>query len=180
METGAVRRLLDLNPDFDRNALAPAERLEWRSPLGNPDYAYFVRPRTRMPRNGYPLVIVHYRPRGFLRGGSGDFSPIQAYAAAGIAVLAVDRPEDWDLAARAEEDDEIEVQQFTGLRQRRDIFDALEIALDGLVARGDVDATRIGISGLSDGSASTAFAINHSNRFRAASISAAPGSQFFF
>ncbi|MGE0291443.1 MAG: Atxe2 family lasso peptide isopeptidase [Hyphomonadaceae bacterium] len=171
METGAVRRLLDLNPDFDRNALAPAERLEWRSPLGNPDYAYFVRPRTRMPRNGYPLVIVHYRPRGFLRGGSGDFSPIQAYAAAGIAVLAVDRPEDWDLAARAEQDDEIEVQQFTGLRQRRDIFDALEIALDGLVARGDVDATRIGISGLSDGSASAAFAINHSNRFRAASIS---------
>lgn len=171
MESGAVRRLLDLNPEFDRNALAPAERLEWRSPLGNPDYGYFVRPRTRMPRNGYPLVIVHYRPRGFLRGGSGDFSPIQAYAAAGIAVLAVDRPEDWDLAARAEHDDDVEVRQFEGLRQRRDIFGALEIALDTLIARGDVDASRIGISGLSDGSASTAFAINHSDRFRAASIS---------
>lgn len=171
MESGSARRLLDLNPDFDRDALAPVERLEWQSPLGNPDYGYFVRPRTRMPRGGYPLVIVHYRPRGFLRGGSGDFSPIQAYAAAGIAVLAVDRPEDWDLAARTEHDDDIEVHQFEGLRQRRDIFDALEIVLNTLVSRGDVDASRIGISGLSDGSASTAFAINHSNRFRAASIS---------
>lgn len=168
---GGVRELLDFNPDFPRSRLAPVERLEWRSPRGNPDYAYFVRPPAPMPPGGYPLAIVHYRARGFLRGGSGDFSPIQAYAAAGIAVLAVDRPENWDYAAQIEDDREIERLQFENSSLRRDVFAALEIALDQLVERGLVNPNRIGVSGLSDGSASTAFAIIHSDRFRAASIS---------
>lgn len=171
LDSGAVATLHELNPDFDRAALAPAERLEWRSPLGFPDFGYFVAPRTPRPAAGFPLVIVHYRARGFLRGGTGDFSPVQAYAAAGIAVLVVDRPEDWDLDAREPDEDEIERQSFEALRQRQDIFDALEAGLAPLIARGDVDPGRIGISGLSDGSASTAYAIAHSNRFRAASIS---------
>lgn len=167
---GRVRQLLNFNPAFDRTRLAPVERLEWSSPAGNPDYAYFVRPTSRMPRAGYPLVIVHYRARGFLRGGSGDFSPIQAYAAAGIAVLAVDRPEAWGLEQRLP-DDEVEQAQFDRSSLRQDILGALNIGIDTLVDRGVVDPQRIGISGLSDGSASTAFAINHSDRFRAASIS---------
>jgi len=171
MQSGQTSQLLDLNPDFPRRQLAPAERLEWRSPAGSPTYAYFVRPRSQMPLGGYPLVIVHYRPRGFLRGGSGDFSPIQAYAAAGIAVLAVDRPEPWDLYARNVDDDETERANFEGSRLRRDIHAALLSGIDTLVTRGDVNPARVGITGLSDGSASTAFAINHSDRFRAASIS---------
>lgn len=171
MQNGETSPLLDLNPDFPRRQLAPAERLEWRSPAGNPTYAYFVRPTSAMPPGGYPLAIVHYRPRGFLRGGSGDFSPIQAYAAAGIAVLAVDRPEPWDLYALNEDDDETERMNFEGSRLRRDIQGALLTGIDTLVARGDVNASLVGLTGLSDGSASTAFAINHSDRFRAASIS---------
>jgi dipeptidyl aminopeptidase/acylaminoacyl peptidase len=171
MRSGEIAQLLDLNPAFPRRQLAPAERLEWRSPAGNPTYAYFVRPQSPMPAGGYPLAIVHYRPRGFLRGGSGDFSPIQAYAAAGIAVLAVDRPEPWDLYAREEDDEEIERINFEDSRLRRDIQAALLGGIDTLVARGNVNPSRIGITGLSDGSASTAFAIIHSTRFRAASIS---------
>ncbi len=167
---GRVRELLDLNPQFDRRRLAPVERLEWSSPAGNPDYAYFVRPASRMPRGGYPLVIVHYRARGFLRGGSGDFSPIQAYTEAGIAVLAVDRPEDWSLGQRVA-DDEVERTQFAGANFRHDVFAALQIGIDTLINRGLVNPDRVGISGLSDGSASTAFAIIHSDNFRAASIS---------
>ncbi len=169
--TGVTATLLDLNLDFDRRALAPAGRLEWRSPLGHEDYGYFVRPLGPKPERGFPLVITHYRARGFLRGGTGDFSPIQAYAAAGIAVLAVDRPEDWDATARETDDNEIERRNFDGLRLRADVFGALNTALDALIARGDVDASRIGISGLSDGSASTAYAIAHTHRFRAASLS---------
>ena len=53
---------------------------------------------------------------------------------------------------------------------RRYINGALDAELDTLVARGDVDPDRIAISGLSDGAVTTAYALNHSQRFRAASI----------
>jgi dipeptidyl aminopeptidase/acylaminoacyl peptidase len=106
-----------------------------------------------------------------LRGGAGDFSPIQAYARAGLGVFVVDRPEDMDLLQRVADDTEIERENWQGLKERRDIVAALNRGVDILVDRGDVDPHRIGISGLSDGAATTAYAIGHSHRFRAASMS---------
>lgn len=170
MQSGARTTLLDLNPEYDRAARQPAERLEWTSPAGHQDFGYFIRPAGNVHKP-YPLVIVQYRAVGFLRGGQGDFSPIQAYARAGLGVFMVDRPENVDLLRRVADDVEIERQSWQGLRERRDIFAALERGIDLLVRRGDVDPHRIGISGLSDGAATTEYAVGHSNRFRAASVS---------
>lgn len=171
LSSGASTTLVDLNPDYDVAAQATAERLEWNSPAGEPVFGYFVRPlgETRAP---YPLVIVQYRARGFLRGGAGDFSPIQAYARAGLAVLVVERPEDSELGQRIADDYEIERRTWRGLRLRRDVYGALDRGIEMLIRRGDVDPSRIGISGLSDGSTTTVYAIAHSHRFRAASIAA--------
>src|SRR3546814_4567827 len=47
------------------------------------------------PFLSYPLVVVQYDTRGFLRGGTGDEYPIQALAASGFAVLSVSRPIDY-------------------------------------------------------------------------------------
>ena len=170
MNSGGSTTLLDLNPDYDIASQAPAERIEWLSPAGEPVFGYFVRPPgVTAP---YPLVIVQYRARGFLRGGAGDFSPIQAYARAGLAVLVVERPEATDLAQRIVDDYEIERRTWEGLQLRRDVVGALERGVDILISRGDVDPDRVGISGLSDGSTTTTYAISHSHRYRAASIAA--------
>jgi len=169
MNSGASSTLLDLNPDYDIASQAPAERVEWRSPAGAPVFGYFVRPLgNRSPP--YPLVIVQYRARGFLRGGAGDFSPIQAYARAGLAVLVVERPEATELSQRIVDDYELERRTWEGHQLRRDVVGALEQGIDFLISRGDVDPARVGISGLSDGSVTTAYAISHTHRFRAASI----------
>ncbi|MBX9747386.1 MAG: Atxe2 family lasso peptide isopeptidase [Hyphomonadaceae bacterium] len=169
MNSGASTTLVDPNPDYDTASQATAERIEWRSPAGEPVFGYFVRPLGGGAAP-YPLVIVQYRARGFLRGGAGDFSPIQAYARAGLAVLVVERPEATDLSQRIVDDYEIERYTWEGHRLRRDVVGALERGIDLLIQRGDVDPNRVGISGLSDGSVTTAYAISHSHRFRAASI----------
>lgn len=170
LETGATTTLVDLNSNYDVAAQATAERVEWRSPSGAPVFGYFVRPL--IGHAPYPTVIVQYRARGFLRGGSGDFSPVQAYARAGLATFVVDRPEDEDAWARNDDDDRRESESWRGLRERRDVYGALDHGIDTLVRRGDVDAERIGISGFSDGAVTAAFAIIQSRRYRAASISA--------
>lgn len=170
LQSGGTTTLVDFNSDYDLSAQAPAERIEWRSPAGAPVFGYFVRPLTGAAP--YPTVIVQYRARGFLRGGSGDFSPVQAYARAGLAVFVVDRPENEDAWARTGDDDERERESWRDLRERRDVYGALDRGIDILVRRGEIDADRIGISGFSDGAVTTAFALIHSNRFQAASISA--------
>jgi dipeptidyl aminopeptidase/acylaminoacyl peptidase len=168
MITGATRRIVDFNPEFERASDA-GEKLQWSSPAGNPDYGYFFRPRSG--HGPYPLVIVQYRAFGFLRGGQGDYSPVQAYTRAGIAVLCIDRVDDDELYQTLTDDIEIAAREWRGLRQRRDNQGAIDRVLNLLVRRGDVDPSRIGISGLSDGSVATGYAIAHSKRFRAASIS---------
>src|SRR3546814_5155407 len=52
-------------------------------------------PAPSRPSKPYPLVVVQYDTRGFLRGGTGDEYPIQALAASGFAVLSVSRPIDY-------------------------------------------------------------------------------------
>ena len=39
------------------------------------------------------MVVVQYDTRGFLRGGTGDEYPIQAFANRGYAVLSFRRPQ---------------------------------------------------------------------------------------
>src|SRR3546814_9514621 len=48
----------------------------------------------------YPMVVVQYRTRGFLRGGTGDEVPIQTLADQGFLVLSVDNLTYEDIVGR--------------------------------------------------------------------------------
>ncbi|PMY01186.1 peptidase, partial [Pseudomonas sp. MPR-R2A5] len=68
------------------------ERLRSTNSFGLPSFADLDLPIGYVPGKRYPLVVVQYNSRGFLRGGTGDDYPIQAFANRGFAVLSVDKP----------------------------------------------------------------------------------------
>src|SRR3546814_13128841 len=70
-------------------------RLRWINRFGLQAIGDLVIPDPSRPSKPYPLVVVQYDTRGFLRGGTGDEYPIQALAASGFAVLSVSRPLDY-------------------------------------------------------------------------------------
>jgi dipeptidyl aminopeptidase/acylaminoacyl peptidase len=86
-----IRRIVNLNPEFDSLRQSPAERMEGTNRLGEHWFAYLVKPLDLVPGKKCPLVVTTYRSGDyFLRGASGDENPIQVYAAKGFAVLAFD------------------------------------------------------------------------------------------
>lgn len=167
-----VRSIFDANPEFAALDVPRVERLRWRSPTGLPAWGDLVVPQGPAPTAGWPLVIVQYRSRGFLRGGTGDEYPIFSLAAQGIAVLSFERP---PLLAQTmshlTDIKAIVAATLKGWAERRSTHASLRSGLDLLLSRGDIDGERLGISGLSDGSATARYALIHGPRFRAAAIS---------
>lgn len=170
--TGASRVLFDPNPEIGARRLGRVERLYWRNELGIETYGDLVLPPDYERGQKLPLVIVQYTTQGFLRGGSGDESPIQAFAARGYAVLSFQRPSLRALqpteGSSLEESIAADSHEW---RERRVIHASLMSGLRLLIDRGIVDETRIGITGHSDGSTTTQFAlINAPGVFKAAAI----------
>lgn len=174
LDDGRARTIFDPNPEFARLRLGHVERLRWRSPSGAETFGDLVLPPGYVPGKKLPLIIVQYLSTGLLRGGIGDEYPIQLFAAAGYAVLSFDAPPslgEWDGSKR--DLDAAVVESMKGWRSRRATFSALETGIDLLVARGLVDRTRIGITGVSDGSTTAQFGLIHRpDLFAAASVSA--------
>jgi len=170
--TGAIRPLFNANPEFADLDLPRVERIRWRNPEGLPAWGDLVIPNGEAPAAGWPLVIVQYRSRGFLRGGTGNEYPIFALAAQGIAVLSFERP---PLLAQMRPDikdsGDLVAATLKGWAERRSTHAALVAGLDLVLARGEIDGDRLGITGLSDGSATARYALIHGPRFRAAAIS---------
>lgn len=165
------RVLFDPNPNFRHFVLGHIERLQYKNPYGIECIADLVFPVNYKRDVRYPLVVVQYQTRGFLRGGTGDEVPIQALANRGFAVLSMQNPSPWPLtrgALTADDADAALMRDFTG---RRSILSSIEAAISLLIDRGIVDRSRIGISGLSDGSSTVQFAALNSNFFRAGSVS---------
>ncbi|MET3711769.1 dipeptidyl aminopeptidase/acylaminoacyl peptidase [Sphingomonas trueperi] len=164
--TGRRDVLFDPNPEFTSLTLGRVERLYARNSFGLASFADLVLPVGYQPGKRYPLVVVQYVSRGFLRGGTGDDYPIQAFANRGFAVLSIDKPE--AVGARAAPDfvegDRINLKDFA---DRRSVLEAVEAPVRAAIARGIADPTRIGITGLSDGSSTMQFALLHSTLFSA-------------
>lgn len=170
--TGRVQVIYDPNPEFAGLALGKVERLRWTNALGLKAWADLVLPPGYQGHAKLPMVVVQYHSSGFLRGGTGDEYPIHALAAAGFAVLSVER-------------DVLNPSVFPGIRtwpqlnarllrdwaQRRGLLNSLEKVVGMVVARGIADPRRIGITGLSDGSSSARFALINSKLFSVAAIS---------
>ncbi len=172
-KTGAMRTLFDPHPAFKVD-LTRVQKLEWRDAFSNDTFAHLVYPAGYRKGTRYPLVIVQYRSRGFLRGGVGGEYPIHVLASQGFFVLSWDRPDFRDIWAKYSA---IEAQRYTGEQNREHISkqSALETVLDHLAARELIDRARVGITGLSDGAETVRVGLIHSNRFATAVVSQAPG-----
>jgi dipeptidyl aminopeptidase/acylaminoacyl peptidase len=170
LRDGTSTTLFDPNPDLQNISFSQVEKLECDDGFGNDAAGHLIYPRDYTPGQRYPLVIVQYRSRGFLRGGVGDEYPIHVFAANGFAVLSFDEPDDRQLAARADVATDV-TSDYTGFRKQISHFNALNIEVNELIARGLVDPNRIGITGLSDGAENVAYALIHSSKFAAAAVS---------
>ena len=159
--SGNVKKLVDLNPEFEFLRQSPAERVEGTNRFGENWYAYLVKPLDYESGRRYPLVVTTYRSGDyFLRGGPGDENPIQVYAARGFVVLDFDtgflrniRPGDFE----------------DKLLDWASPVASIESAVQRLVDAGLVDPSRVGFAGYSHGVEIGGFAVTHSHLFRAAS-----------
>jgi dipeptidyl aminopeptidase/acylaminoacyl peptidase len=169
--TGGIEPVFDPNPEFKSLRFGAVERLEWTSKFGLSSWGELVLPPDYHPGQKLPLIVVQYRPRGFQRGGIGDEYPIQLFAARGYAVLHFNQPA--SINAKRKDLTELDATKadYKDSAYRTTSVDALQTALNLLVARGIVDPARIGITGLSSGSENARYAIVNTHLFAAASIS---------
>lgn len=171
-DSGRQRLLLNPNPEIGPSTLPEVRRLRWRNKDGLEAWGDLVIPHGTPPAAGWPLVIVQYTSEGFLRGGTGDEYPIFPLAGRGIAVLSFDAPDRMTWLRKDLTD--VTAMVAAGHKDwadRRSINDSLMRGIDLALARGDLNPDRIGISGLSDGSTTTRFALINNDRFAAAAIS---------
>lgn len=180
-ETGALRTVLDANPEFKNFQFTRVEKLEWKEQSGTDAVGHLVYPVGYEEGRRYPMVVVQYMSRGFLRGGVGDEYPIHPMAANGFFVLSFDRPfrspeytaHYEDRTTRAHED-------MRNFWERDSALSALEIIIEKLDARGLIDSTRIGHTGLSDGAETVWYGLIHSDKFAAAAVSGGAITPDFF
>jgi dipeptidyl aminopeptidase/acylaminoacyl peptidase len=172
-KTGRDTLLFDPNPEFTQIRLGATRRLRWRNAYGVESFGDLVLPPDYHPGARVPLVVVQYRTRGFLRGGTGDEYPIQLFASRGYAVWSVERPR--SLAEMAPDPlwrtwEDAETQNIQGWRDRRSILSSVVTGVEMLIRQGLVDPARVGITGLSDGSTTARFALINTRLFSAASV----------
>jgi dipeptidyl aminopeptidase/acylaminoacyl peptidase len=171
--TGNLAELYDPNPEWRAFDQPRIETIEVSDAYGNDAFAHLVFPANYRAGRRYPVVVVQYRSRGFLRGGVGGEYPILPLAGRGYFVLSVDRPE-WRGAEASLP--QAELDQRTALDNSENLMkqSALEAMLAELDRRGLSDPRRIGITGLSDGAETLYWAITNSDLFAAAVASTQP------
>lgn len=162
--------LFDPNPEFSRLTLGKTERLHFRNAMGSETIADLVMPVGYRVGQKVPMVVVQYETRGFLRGGTDDEYPIQAFANRGYAVFSFKRPQ---LAStlNAKDYDEVGRENLKQFADRKNVQASLDAGIRLVVDRGIADPGRIGITGLSDGSTTVEWALMHSSLFSAAAMS---------
>jgi len=170
--SGRMRTLFVPNPEFARIRIGGVRRLRLRNAFGLESWADLVTPPGFDGKERLPTIIVQYRSRGFLRGGTGDDYPVFLFAARGYAVLSLEQPHN---VAYARSDlpnwDAVNAFSTHDWRERQSLYSSLEAAVDAGVAAGVVDPKRVGITGLSDGATTVQYALIHSRHFAAAAIS---------
>jgi len=172
LSSGDISPIYDPNPNWSALPITRVERLEADDAYGNQGFAHLVWPRDYQAGRLYPMVVVQYRSRGFLRGGVGGEYPIHALAARGYFVLSVDRTDNQDLLVRLPAAQSQLVAELDGseLRMKQTQLEGL---LRQIGERNIVDPARIAITGLSDG-AETVFWMISQTRLFAAAVSSSP------
>lgn len=170
--TGAIATLFNPNPEFDRIRLGSVRRLRWKNDIGLESWGDLVLPPAYKAGDRLPLVVVQYYSLGFLRGGTGDEYPIYLLAQRGFAVLSIQRP---TFAAAADPNlqdwEAINAANQRGWAERKSLLSSVLVGVSKAIETGAIDQQRVGISGLSDGAATVAFALINSDAFAAAAMS---------
>lgn len=172
LRNGRIETLFDPNPQFQRLKFGTVVPITWSDQHGVEGFGHLVKPIGYTSGRRYPLVIVQYRSRGFLRGGVGDEYPIHVLAAKGFAVLSFHRPDDWEVEATSSSEDEVTRKRYKDFHDLRRVLSVLLAGMDTLEQMGVIDGRRVGITGLSDGGETAGFALIHApDRFAAAAVS---------
>lgn len=150
LHDGTITTIADMNPEFRNFSFTKVEKILGKDAYGNPAHAHLVYPKGYEEGRRYPLVIVQYRSRGFLRGGVGDEVPIHVLAQNGFAVLSFDTPEG-DYYTRTPDPLEMQIKYLKYVVIERGPATAIERMVDKLVSRGIVDPALVAITGLSHG-----------------------------
>lgn len=169
-DTGRERTIFDPNPAFRNIQLGKAQRFKFRNAFGVESWADLVLPPFHRAGDKHPLILVQYHSQGFLRGSTGDEFPIQLLAAKGFAVLSFSRPDFVPAAMAAETEVELMTTNRIDWTDRRNVQSSIEIAIKHAIATGLIDRNRIGITGFSDGTTSTAWALINSSLFKVAAL----------
>lgn len=170
VETGAERLVFDPNLHVAQRRLGSVQRLLVRSEAGSESFADLVLPPDHEPGQKHPMVVVQYMSHGFLRGGTGDEVPIHPLANRGFAVLSFSRPSFPPQALAASTGDALSRANRVGWADRRNVHSALERAVQAAIDTGTVDPNRLGISGFSDGTVTTQWALINSDLFKVAAL----------
>jgi len=162
--------LFNPNPEFDYLNLGKSERLHLTNGFGRHSLADLVLPVDYKAGERYPLIVVQYNTRGFLRGGTGDDYPIQAFANRGYAVLSVSRPKMAALDSSHGNALALERGNLAGFDQDKSSLSSIDAGVRLAIARGIADPHRIGITGMSGGATVAAYGLLHSDLFAAAAM----------
>lgn len=175
LEDGALTSLYDPNPSWSAFTLPRVERLDTTNSTGEASFAHLVYPLDYEPGRTYPLVIVQYRSRGFLRAGVGGEYPILPLSTRGYFVLSVERPEPRLNAVATMSPQRALLQSALDGSESQMKVEAIESFLSTLEARHLIDSYRIAITGMSDG-AETLFDLLRTRRHFAAAVTSTPPS----
>lgn len=170
LEHGKSRTIFDPNPHFVSLRLGEVRRLRYKTQYGVESYSDLVLPPGARPGDKHPLVVVQYRSEGFLRGGTGDEVPIHVLAGRGFAVLSFHRPNDAPGTETATNEIEYRRLARRDWIVRRNVQSALEAGIEAAIATGLVDPDRLGISGFSEGTSATQWALINSRLFKVAAL----------
>lgn len=167
LNTLAAKTVIEPNPAFATKTFPRIRKIPLVDADGNRGFAHLVYPNEYRAGRRYPLVVVQYSSRGFLRGATGNEYPILPLASEGFFILSVDMPV--DLRARRELDSrELMRMDRADRRRQGNVLAAIERALDELMDEGAVDPHRMAITGLSYGAEVVHYALQKSGRFAAA------------
>lgn len=171
-KSGKISDLFDPNPEFAGIRLGKVERLRWRNNLGLEAWGDLSLPPGYRKGTRFPMVVVQYHSQGFLRGGTGDEYPVHAMAAAGFAVLSLERPAPvTSLHPEVKTMEDALKVLSKDWAERRSIQSSIETGVKVAIDWGVADPKRLGITGLSDGASSARFALINSDLFKVAAIS---------